>query len=183
MTTPRPVLPYLVIPALPLLVPLVAMQFSSEVNWSPSDFIVAYVLLTGAALAFRFITGRLTTLPHRAAAALAVFAGLSLVWVNLAVGVIGNEDNPANLLYGGVLVIGLVGAALARLEAAGLARVCYAMALAQFAVPIIAFVGWRPNFDVNVALIFALNLVWVMMFTVAGLLFRPAGASADSATA
>jgi hypothetical protein len=174
MTSPRPLLPYFLVPALPLLLPLIAMQFSAEVDWSPFDFVAAYVLLTGAGLLYRLVTTKLTSLLTRGAAALAVFGGLSLIWVNLAVGFIGNEDNPANLLYGGVLVTGLVGAALSRLEPAGLARTCFAMAAAQFVVPIVAYLGWRPNFDANVALIFALNFVWVTMFAVAGILFRQA---------
>jgi len=34
--------------ALLLLIPLIAMQFTNEVNWSPFDFIVMAILLLGA---------------------------------------------------------------------------------------------------------------------------------------
>ena len=38
------------------------------------------------------------------------FLGVFLLfWVNGAVGIIGSEDNPANLLYGGVVLTGFVG--------------------------------------------------------------------------
>ena len=175
MTKSRPILPYIVVPALPLLVPLVAMLFSAEgVNWTVSDFVIAYVLLAGAGFAYRLVTSWTASLAYRGAAALAVFAGLSLIWVNLAVGFIGNEDNPANLLFGGVLMVGVIGAALTRLEAEGMARTLFATAATQFLVPIIAFVVWRPNFDANVVKIFMLNGFWVFLFVVSALLFRNA---------
>ncbi len=182
MTPARPLFPWLLVPALPLLLPLVAMQFDTEVDWSPFDFVVAYVLLAGASLAFRLVASRANGAAYRGGAALAVLGGLSLIWVNLAVGFIGDEDNPANLLYGAVLATGVLGAVLSGLEPRGLARTCYAGAAVQFLVPIVAWVVWRPNFDANVGLIFFLNACWVLLFTVAGLLFAraartPAGAA------
>ncbi|MBA4137791.1 MAG: hypothetical protein C0518_10785 [Opitutus sp.] len=174
MTQSRPLLPYFVIPALPLLVPLVAMRFTSEVNWTASDFVIAYLLFAGAGFAYRLVTTKAGHLLHRGAAALGVFACLSLIWVNLAVGFIGNEDNPANLLFGGVLAVAALGAVLSRLESRGLARTMFAAGSVQFLVPIVAFLVWRPNFDANVMKIFFLNGVWVLMFAVSGLLFRQA---------
>lgn len=70
-----------------LAVPLVAMQFTAEVNWGPGDFVVAGVLLFGAgmlyALAARLASGK----AQRVALALSVAAGLALVWAELAVGI------------------------------------------------------------------------------------------------
>lgn len=172
----RRLLPWFLVPALPLLVPLVAMQFTAEVRWTGSDFVVAYVLLAGAGLAYRLATSKAGSLAYRGAAGLAVAAGLLLIWVNLAVGFIGSEDNPANLLYAGVLAIGLLGAVLARLEPRGMARALYATAGAQFLVPVIAFIVWRPNFDAGVMKIFFLNGFWVLLFTVAAMLFQVAAA-------
>ena len=54
-----------------------------------------------------------------------------LVWINLAVGIIGSEDNPANLMYGGVLAVGVAGAVAARFRPGGMARALAATALAQ----------------------------------------------------
>ncbi len=93
-----------------VLTPLVAMQFTREVNWDETDFIFATVIfaIVGGLieLAVRLSPNGYT----RAGAAFAVFAGLLLVWSNLAVGMIGNEDNPVNLWCGGVLVIAMAGA-------------------------------------------------------------------------
>lgn len=70
-----------------LAVPLVAMQFTAEVNWGPGDFVVAGVLLFGAgmlyALGARLASGK----AQRVALALSVAAGLALVWAELAVGI------------------------------------------------------------------------------------------------
>src|SRR5512139_3937877 len=98
-----------------LLVPLAAMQFTDEVDWSLFDFIFAGGLLFGTGLAFVLIARRVNLPTYRAAVGVAVAAGLILIWVNGAVGIIGSENNPANLLYAGVLAVGLVGAVVARL--------------------------------------------------------------------
>lgn len=70
-----------------LLVPLVAMQFTGEVDWGVEDFVAAAVLLftAGAAivLALRTIEGR----GKRVAAVAAIALALLLVWAELAVGV------------------------------------------------------------------------------------------------
>jgi len=74
-----------------LLLPLLAMQFSHEVNWSPFDFLVAGVLLLGACLAFELLARRVTTRTHRVIAGIAIAAILLLVWAELAVGVFGTR--------------------------------------------------------------------------------------------
>jgi hypothetical protein len=168
----KSLLPYFVVPALPLLVPLIAMRFTEEVQWTISDFVIAYVLLAGAGFIYRLVTMKADCLAHRVAAALGAGTGLLLIWVNLAVGFIGSEDNPANLLYGAVVAVGLIGAALARLEPQRMSAVLFATAATQFLVPVIAWLIWRPGFDLNVLKIFILNGVFVVLFIVSGLLFR-----------
>lgn len=121
------------IPALLLLVPLVAMRFTDDVAWTASDFLFAGVLLASVGLAFELIVRRSGNRAYRLGAALALFAALLTVWVNAAVGMIGSEDNMFNLLFGGVLAIALVGALVARLEPAGMARAMVAAAVAQVA--------------------------------------------------
>lgn len=53
------------------------------------------------------------------------------LWADGAVGVIGAADNDANLLYGGVLAVGLVGALIARFRPHGMAWALLATAVAQ----------------------------------------------------
>ena len=129
--------------ALLLLLPLVAMQVTDEVAWDETDFIVMGALLFGACGAYELAARRTGNGAYRAAVGVAVVAALLLIWINLAVGIIGSEDNPANLMYGGVLGLALAGAVMVRFQPAGLARVLAATALAQAAVGAIAVVlGW-----------------------------------------
>jgi len=157
------------IPTALLLVPLVAMQFTGEVNWSAGDFVVAWILLTGTGLAYKLLTVGSPHLAFRAGAGLGVVTALLLVWGNLAVGFIGDEGHPANLLYLGVLLIGLVGAFLSRFRPPGLALTLCAMAFAQFMVPLLALVIWQPEIPWNV---FGLNTVFALLFAAAGALCR-----------
>ena len=80
------------------------------------------------------------TRTYRAAIGVALAAAFILVWVNLAVGIIGS-DNVANLLYVAVLVVGIIGAIIARFQPHGMARALFAMALAQALVVAIVLIG------------------------------------------
>ncbi len=121
-----------------LLLPLLAMQFIDEVVWDLADFAVAGVLLFGAGLTYELIARKAGNIAYQAAVGVAVGTALLLVWMNLAVGIIGNEENPANLMYIGVLAVGIIGALVARFQPHGLARVLFATALAQMLVAVIA---------------------------------------------
>lgn len=119
------------IPALLLLLPLVAMRLTDEVNWTASDFVFAAVLFGSVGLAFELIVRKSGSLAYRAGAALAVVAAFLTIWVNGAVGMIGSEDNPYNFVFGGVLFVALTGAIVARLEPAGMMRAMVVTAIAQ----------------------------------------------------
>ena len=109
---------------------------------------------------------------YRLAVGLALTAAFLIVWMNAAAGLIGIEDDdPANLLYGGVLAIGVIGALLARLEPRGMARACFAMAAAQAVVGAIAF--QLPN-TASPAQIVIVHGAFVALFAGAGVLFRHA---------
>ena len=128
-------------PALILLLPLLAMQLTDEVRWDLADFVVAGVVLFGARLTYELAARTMANIAYRAAVGVAVSAALILVWVNLAVGLIGTEDNPANLMYIGVLAIGIIGAIIARFRPQGMARTLVATALAQTLVAVIALIA------------------------------------------
>lgn len=124
-----------------LLLPLVAMQFTSEVNWDETDFIVIGIMLTVACGTYELAARMTGNSLYRAAVGVAVAAAFILIWINLAVGIIGSEDNPANLMYAGVLAVAVAGALLARSQAAGMARALFATALAQLLVGAIALIA------------------------------------------
>lgn len=128
-----------------LLIPLIAMQFSDEVVWGPIDFVIAGGLLAAVATAYELAASRGTPL-YRGAAGLALAAAFMLIWINGAAGVIGSEDDKANLMFGGVLGIALIGALIARFRAAGMAVAMLATAVAQALVGVIALTaGWGQD--------------------------------------
>lgn len=126
-----------------LALPFVAMQFTREVNWTASDFVIFGGMLTVAALAFDRLTRLAGGWPYRIGAAIGVFAGFFLVWVNLAVGIIGSEDNPANQLYALVLAVAVGGPFVSHARAKGMAWTFGIAAATQVAIGVLALaMGW-----------------------------------------
>lgn len=121
-----------------LAVPLVAMQFTNEVTWEPEDFLAIGAMLAIACGIFELAARMTVNRAYRAAVGLAVVASFLLIWINLAVGIIGDEDNLLNLMYGGVLAVALVGALVAHFRPAGMARAFVATAVAQVVVGVVA---------------------------------------------
>lgn len=75
--------------AIILTIPLVAMQFTTAVNWSLFDFVVAGVLLAGTGLLIELILRKVKLLKHRIMLSAFVLFLLFLVWAELAVGLFG----------------------------------------------------------------------------------------------
>ncbi len=161
-----------------LLIPLIAMQFTSEVVWTVSDFVIMGALLFGFGMTYEFLASKGGSLAYRGGVAGAVGTTLLLIWVNLAVGIIGSEDNPANALYLGVLVVEVLGITLSRLQPQGMARAMFASAGAVLLVPIMAYLIWQPGMSEGVVQVFGINVFFATLFATAGLLFiqahRPA---------
>ena len=73
-----------------LLIPFTVMQFtSSEVNWSPVDFITAGVLLMGTGLACELVLRKVKKTSYRIVICGAILFALALIWIELAVGLFG----------------------------------------------------------------------------------------------
>jgi hypothetical protein len=124
-----------------LLVPLIAMQLTEEVVWTPFDFAFMGALLAGVLGAYELLATKTRNMAYRAGVGVGAAAAFLLVWVNGAVGVIGDENNDANLMYFGVLAVALVGSVIARFQPVGMARALFATALAQAVVAVIAVIG------------------------------------------
>ena len=73
-----------------LLIPLIAMQFSTDVNWSFFDFLVMGVLLLGAGLIFELVLRKVHKKNNRIAFLVAVLIIFILIWAELAVGIFGS---------------------------------------------------------------------------------------------
>jgi len=72
-----------------LLIPLIAMQFTDEVNWTPFDFVVAGVLLLGTGLIFDLVIKKIKNIKFRIAISVALLIVFFLIWAELAVGIFG----------------------------------------------------------------------------------------------
>lgn len=121
-----------------LAVPLVAMQFTSEVVWTAGDFRFAATMFGIVGCTFEVAVHMSRNLAYRAGAALGLLAGLLLVWVNGAVGFLGDEGNPWNLLFALVLLVAVIGSAIGRYRAAGMARAMAAAAAVQVGIGVAA---------------------------------------------
>jgi len=156
-----------------LLIPFIAMQLTGEVNWTPSDFVIAGTFLFGTGLAYKLITRTSDNTVYRIAIGFALFTGLFLLWVNGAVGIIGSENNPVNLLYFVVIAVGIIGALLARFQAKRMVYTMLAMAVVQALIAAIALVGgfYQSPSD-SVIHIIGINGFFMFLFIVSALLFR-----------
>lgn len=110
----------------------------------------------------------------RSAAVVAVATSLILVWLSLGVGIIGQDGDPANLMYFGVLAVGIIGAIIARFRPNGMACALSAMALAQALVTAIALIGGLGLPWSGPAEILLLNGFFIAMFAGSAWLFRRA---------
>ena len=161
--------------ALLLLTPLVAMQFTDEVNWTTFDFAFAAGMLGSVGLGLELAFRRSNSPAYRIAAALALAAGFLTVWITGAVGIVGSERDDANLLFLGVLVVALAGALVARFRSAGMAWAMIAAAVAQLLVPPVAWFGWPETRAVVFAPeVVGSTVVFTAMWLISAWLFRRA---------
>jgi hypothetical protein len=158
--------------ALILLLPLFAMQVTDEVVWDLADFVFAGALVVGVGITYELAARKTGNTAYRSAVGVALAAAFILVWVNGAVGVIGTERDNANLMYGGVLAVGITGAIIARFRPDGMARALFATALAQAVVAVIALVaglgstgpGWPWDILILTVFFAALWLISAKLF-------------------
>ncbi|WP_205478613.1 hypothetical protein [Sphingomonas arenae] len=119
-----------------LLLPLIAMQFTTEVNWTFGDFLFAAMMFGLVGLTLELVVRASPSWFYRGGVAAAVLATFLLTWSNLAVGFIGNEDNPANALFFGIPALVLLASALAGFRAGGMVWAMVLAAAAQIAIPL-----------------------------------------------
>lgn len=75
--------------ALVLLIPLVAMQFTKEVNWDLTDFITMGILLFITGMGIEIVTRKVQSTKLKLALTLTILFILFLIWAELAVGIFG----------------------------------------------------------------------------------------------
>lgn len=138
--------------------------------------IVAYIVILLMAGGFYKLWRWLKTRPGKYRFAFGVgFAGLLLLgWVSGAVGIIGSENNPANLMYWGVPAVMFVGFLVSRSRPGGMAYTLFAAALVQFLIPLFALFVWPAQAswgEAGVIGVLIVNFVFAALFAGSGILF------------
>lgn len=147
------------------LIPLAA-KLLTDIPWTTFDFIVWGVMLLVAAGACEIGLRLSGSLAYRAGVVVAAGTSFLIVWSNLAVGIIGNEDNPLNQIFLGVIAIAVVGSFLARFRPKGMALAMLVTAVAQFGTAFVALAHEHIVF----AIVGVFSLGWLL----AAWLFREA---------
>ena len=121
------------------------------------------------------MTGKSGRGVYWAGVGVAVFVSLFQMWVNLAVGIVGNEDNPANQGFFGVVVTAMACAFVARFRAGEMARAMLAVAGVQALLALMLATAPANARDVQPILVLsgAFVLAWLLS---AGLFWRSARA-------
>jgi hypothetical protein len=155
-----------------LLLPAIAMRFTGEVTWDWFDFAAMGLLLGSVGIGLELTAGRSRTISYRAGAGVALIAAFLLIWINLAVGVIGNEANRVNVLFLLVPASAVAGCVVVRFRPAAMAVVMAISAFALVLVPPMAwiFVPGLPTWDIVEAS--ALTGFFAVLWLLSAWLFR-----------
>ncbi|XWN36798.1 MAG: hypothetical protein ROO71_12655 [Balneola sp.] len=158
-----------------LLIPLIAMQFTTEVAWTLFDFIFAAVLLFGTGAIFTFALHKMENKSYRIGAGIALVSTLFLIWANGAVGIVGHEGEPINTLYFIIPAIGFIGAFLSRFQSKGLSYTLSAMAIVPMVIAVVALLGYLQEAPHNSATqILGINMFFSVIFALSAISFRNA---------
>jgi hypothetical protein len=165
--------------AILLLLPLVAMLFTDEVNWSASDFLIAIGLLGGTGLLCELAIRRSHDNSYRTGVLLALAAMFLLIWSNTAVGFVGSGSNAANVLYFAMVAIPTIGGAVSGFKAKGMFLTMLLTGGVQAAITMFAFATDLVREDSN-SMILAINAVFILLWMGSAMLFHHAAESNGS---
>jgi len=138
-------------------------------NWSAGSFVFVYALFFATGMVYALIARKMGVWSYKAGVGLALVAGFALGWSTMVH--VADSEHPQNLVYHSVLVVGIIGALLSRLEARGLARTLFAMAATLALIAVMLPSGAPPYLARNMAIGHG---VFVALFTASGVLFRHA---------
>lgn len=180
-TLSRSTLIVALVTALLLMVPFVAMQFTSEVDWSLSDFLIMGTLIFGTGMSYVLLTRSTPNIVYRIAIAWTLGTTFFMIWANLAVGLIASGPNAGNLMYVGVVLVVVMGTIRSRFKAAGMELSMYAAAIAIAVLTAIAFLtGMHRYPGSSVTEVLAVNGFFAALYVIAASLFRLAARQAPS---
>jgi len=155
-----------------MLFPLCGALLIDDWHWGWRGFAVVGAVVFGAALAFELAIRGTSNKSYRFAMGLALATTLVLSWMNFVLAV---DVSLGNFMYLGVVVVGLIGVAIARLRPHGMALALAGMTIAQILVPVIGLVVWKTGIAPEAAVpVIRLNAVFIVLFAISAFLFRRA---------
>ena len=161
-----------------ILLPLVAMQFTKEVNWTLGDFVFAIIMFGSVGVGLELAV-RKRSRAYTVAAGLALLVSFLSFWFTGAVGIIGNENEDSNLLFLGVVVVALAGSAIALFRPRGMGIAMGVAAAAQLAVPVVAsMIGDSSMQAIWAREVIVLTIVFTAMWLISARLFHEAARQA-----
>ena len=113
------------------LLPFIAKQFTDEVQWTTSDHVFWAFMLAIPGAIVDLVSRMTPNWFYRGGVIIALGTSFVITWANLAVGIVGNEENPTNLIFFGVVAIAMLGSPLVGFKASRLRWVFYLTAAAQ----------------------------------------------------
>ncbi|HNY41554.1 MAG TPA: hypothetical protein PKJ41_14230 [Bryobacteraceae bacterium] len=152
-----------------LMVPLVASRLVPGWNWDSWGFVRVYFLFFATGMVFALVARKMGAWTYKAGVGVALVTAFVLGWGTMVQ--VADSGHPERLWYHSVLVVGVIGASLARLKAPGLAWTMFAMAATLALISVFLPSGAPPDMARRMAIGHG---VQVVLFTVAGLLFRRA---------
>ncbi|MCX7973721.1 MAG: hypothetical protein N3B16_04390 [Candidatus Aminicenantes bacterium] len=157
-----------------VLILFLVRELTDILAWGPLDFGFVWLMVLSTSIVYELITRKHKNKTYRLALAVALGTGFIMIWTNLAVGLIGSEDEPVNMIYLVLLAGGLIGALLVRLKARGLTITMGIMALGQVLITLIALLaGWQHLPSSSVSDILKVNGFFFLLWQTKMYLFDP----------
>lgn len=161
-----------VIVLLILLIPFTASFMTDEMAWSLYDYVLAGVMLFGTGSAYVLLSSQSGSMLYKVAVGLALASALFLAFANIAVGILGSEDNAINLFYFLIVLLLVIGSFIARFQPRGMAVTLFTTALAQaLMIPVALIFDMQNAPGSSFMEIILLNGGFVTLFVVSGILF------------
>lgn len=151
-----------------MLAPAVAMRLTDEVNWTGGDFLFAALMFGSVGLAAELTVRAHSSAAYRAGMGLMLAGCFLTIWINLAVGIVGGEENPVNSIFFLIPLLAIAGSALSGFRARGMVLVALALAAAQLATMLWLWLSGQ-GFPIGFTVFF--GTLWL----IAAALFRQAG--------
>jgi len=73
-----------------LLIPLIAMQFTNEIDWDITDFLIMSILMLGSGSLCEIVFRSVKSMKIRIILCIIIFFVIFLIWAELAVGIFGS---------------------------------------------------------------------------------------------